>query len=308
MSAIFGATLLLLGAAAAAYFLAPGAVLAVVMALARRMAGLRLRAVQIDGHRIPYLDGGRGEPLLLLHGFAANKDHWTVVARLLTPHYRVIAPDLPGFGDSTRDPSARYGLDEQLDRLAAFTTALGLTRFHLGGNSMGGYLAAMYAARYPAQVDSLWLLAPAGARSAQNSEMLDLLEAGDNPLLVTDSASFARLTALCFHTAPPMPAQFIKPLLARALAETPFNAKIFDDMFSEPRALDDLSERIPTPTLLVWGDSDRVLHPSGLDILRRVFSTCECVLMPRMGHVPMVERPSDVVVDLLRFHAHRTAH
>lgn len=307
MTFILGCIFALLVLAAAAYFFAPAVVFAGATALARRAAGLRVREVTVDGHRVPYLDGGRGEPLVLLHGFAANKDYWTVVARLLTPHFRVIAPDIPGFGDSTRDPSARYGVDEQLARIAAFAKALGLARFHLGGNSMGGYLASMYAARHPEQVESLWLLAPAGAMTAQSSEVLDLIAAGNNPLLVTDAASFARLTAMCFHTAPTVPAQFVKPLLARAMAEAPFNAKIFDDMFKEPRALEDLPGGIGTRALIVWGDSDRILHPSGLEVLRGVFSDAECILMPRMGHVPMVERPADVTADLLRFHGRGAA-
>lgn len=294
-----------LAVGAAVYWFAPAALYELMMRGMRRLAGLTLREVEIDGHVVPYLEGGHGEPLLLLHGFAANKDHWTLAARQLAPHFRVFAPDLPGFGDSTRKPEARYGLEEQLARIEAFAAAVGLGRFHLGGNSMGGYLAAMYAARHPEQVASLWLLAPAGARSAQESEMLRLLAAGDNPLLVTDLASFRRLTALCFHQAPPLPPRFELPLYERARAEGPFNAKIFDEMFTDPKAFEDMPGGFATRALIVWGDDDRVLHPSGLDILHGLFSDAECILMPRMGHVPMVERPADTVADLLRFHGRR---
>jgi pimeloyl-ACP methyl ester carboxylesterase len=60
------------------------------------------------GHTLHYLDGGSGETLVLLHGIFAEKDHWVDFARPLTPHYRVIAPDLPGFGESTRLPDNDY--------------------------------------------------------------------------------------------------------------------------------------------------------------------------------------------------------
>ena len=75
---------------------------------------------------MPYLEGGQGEPLVLIHGFSADKDNFTRVARFLTPHYRVICPDLPGFGDATRDPSARHGIADQVTRLKAFLGALGI--------------------------------------------------------------------------------------------------------------------------------------------------------------------------------------
>jgi pimeloyl-ACP methyl ester carboxylesterase len=298
-----GLFLLVLAVLAATYWFAPGLAYGSIMAMARRAAGLRPAEVEVDGHRIRYLAGGSGEPLLLLHGFGANKDHWTLLARQLTRHFRVIAPDLPGFGESSRNPQAHYGLDAQLRRLDGFIAALGLERCHLGGNSMGGYLAAHYAARYPARVASLILLAPAGVASAPPSELQAALATGLNPLLVTDEASFARLSALCFVVAPPLPRRFKSVLVERAIAEAPFNAKIFEELFSAPVALEQAMPGAAMPTLVLWGDSDRVLHPAGLDVLRALLPGADCILMRDMGHVPMVERPSEVAAALQRFRA-----
>lgn len=295
--------LLLVALAAALYWWTPGLLYDATMAVARRAARLRPAEVRHAGERIAYLAGGAGEPLVLLHGFGANKDHWTLIARQLTPHCRVIAPDVPGFGDSSRVAQASYGLEAQLARLEGFVDALGLTRFHLGGNSMGGYLAAHFAARHPERVTSLSLLAPAGVMSAPPSELLTAIAAGDNPLLVSDAAAFERLSALCFVKAPPMPARFKQVLAHRAVAESPFNAKLFTDLFTAPLALEQALAGLSVPTLVVWGDGDRVLHPAGLEILRTVMPTAECVLMREMGHVPMVERPAEVTAALQRFSA-----
>ncbi|MEX2480282.1 MAG: alpha/beta hydrolase [Gammaproteobacteria bacterium] len=299
---LFGLLLSTGVAGAALYYLAPGAMLAAVMRLARRRGRLGLREVEVDGHRVPCLDGGQGEPLLLLHGFAANKDHWTMIAPYLTRHFHVYAPDLPGFGDASRLDDAGYGLDTQLERIASLADALGLDSFHVGGNSMGGYLAAMFAARYPDRVRSLWLLAPAGVMASEPSEVLKLIEAGDNPLITNTLADFERLAALCFSRQPPMPAQFKRALLARARAEAPFNAKIFDELFAEPVALESRVEGLATRTLLVWGDEDRIVHPSGIDVLAGLLPNGQARLMKRMGHVPMLERPAETAADLLRFH------
>lgn len=288
--------------AAALYWCAPRVLFDLATALARRSAGLRRREVFVDGHRLPYLEGGQGEALVLLHGFGANKDHWTAVAAHLTRHFHVFAPDLPGFGESSRDPAARYGVDQQLARIAAFLDRLGIERCHLGGNSMGGYLATLFAVRHPERVASLWLLAPAGTLTSEPSETLRALEAGDNPLIVSDAAAFARLGALCFCRPPSLPAQFVRVLERQAIAESGFNQRIFEHMFAEPRGLEEAAAGLAVRTLAVWGDDDRVLHPSGLAVLGRLLGDVECILMPRMGHVPMVERPAEAAADLLRFH------
>ncbi len=295
---IVGALMLTL---VAIYFLAPGLAFTAAMALARRNGGLKLKHLEVDGHDVPYLEGGTGEPLLLLHGFAANKDHWTMIAPFLTRHFHVYAPDLPGFGDASRQAEASYGLDAQLKRIDGIADALGFDKFHLGGNSMGGYLAAMYATHAPARVESLWLLAPAGAMSAAASEVLTAMEAGENPLIAATMEDFDRLSELCFHVIPPMPAQFKRPLLERARNEAPFNEKIFAEIFADPIALEGRIDGLATRSLVVWGDNDRILHHSGLNIVVERLANAEAVLMRDMGHVPMLERPAETAADYLRF-------
>lgn len=283
------------------YFLAPGVMFAWAMSWARRHAGLSVKTTEIDGHQVSYLEGGSGPPLLLLHGFAANKDHWTMVAPFLTKHFHVIAPDLPGFGDSSRLEAASYDLDSQLARIMMFADKVGFNEFDLGGNSMGGYFSTLLAERHPERVKSLWLLAPAGTMSAEPSETLQLMEAGDNPLVATNMAEFDRLSELCFHRAPPMPKQFKRPLLQRSMLEAPFNQKIFEQVFAEPVALEDSIDSLETQTLLVWGDNDRVLDKSGFDIMQRLLGNVSAVMMKDMGHVPMIERPAETAADYLRF-------
>ena len=122
--------------------------------LERQRAGLELQSVVVDGETWPYLEGGSSDApvLLLLHGFGGDKDNWTRFSRTLVENYRVIAPDLPGFGDSARHPDWDYSLTAQSDRLEGFVAALELSPLHIGGNSMGGQLAALYTHTHPEQV------------------------------------------------------------------------------------------------------------------------------------------------------------
>ena len=138
--------------------LAPARAATIGLAFERRRAGLVWDSVTIPGAEMPYLEGGHGETIVLLHSFAGDKDNFIRTAVYLTRHYHVVIPDLPGFGEATRDAGAQYSIGQQAANLHAFLYKLGLDRVHLGGNAMGGFVATEYAAHYPAQVASLWLL------------------------------------------------------------------------------------------------------------------------------------------------------
>ena len=87
--------LVLAASAAVAWFLLPGFSYGLLSTVERLRSGLYVMETEVEGAPIAYLEGGDGEVVVLLHGFAANKDHWTRISRYLTPHVRVIAPDLP---------------------------------------------------------------------------------------------------------------------------------------------------------------------------------------------------------------------
>ena len=267
----------------------------------RRKGDLSEHSIKIDDHDIVYLEGGTGEPLLLLHGFGANKDNWLQIAPLLAPHFRLIIPDLPGFGDSTRKDESRYAAADQIVRLHGMINALELGAVHLGGNSMGGYLAGLYAAQCPAHVKSQWLLAPAGVISAEPSEFFQMVENGDNPLLVNTPADFKRLLQMCFTKIPYIPQAFQRCICERNIREQKFNEKIFGDLLIDPPALEVVLNGSKTKTQILWGDEDRILHASGASLLGNAIANAETIVMKKMGHCPMLERPRETAELYLKF-------
>ena len=94
---------------------------------------------------------------------------------------------------------------EQIDTLESFVKKLGLNEIHLAGNSMGGYLAAKLAEQLGENVESVWLLAPAGVTTDTHAEGIALIESGDNPLIIETEAEFHRLVELCVEIPPPTP-------------------------------------------------------------------------------------------------------
>jgi hypothetical protein len=104
----------------AVYFLLPEVTFDLLRKAERSAGDLKQRSIEVKGLRIEYLEGGKGDALVLLHGFGANKDNWDRIAKYLTPHFRVIAPDLPGFGESSPAPDGDYGIRVQAERVNIF--------------------------------------------------------------------------------------------------------------------------------------------------------------------------------------------
>ncbi|MGB5209352.1 MAG: alpha/beta fold hydrolase [Gammaproteobacteria bacterium] len=283
----------------------------VVIALERAHAGLYQAEVEVAGAPVIYLDGGQGDVLLLLHGFGANKDNWTRVARFLTPHYRVIAPDLPGFGDSELAQGADYSIPAQVGRLRAFVEALGLgsVPINLGGSSMGGNIAGAYAARFPDQVQSLWLIAPLGVAGARPSEVDALINAGEgSPLMIERQREFDRLLEYVFEERPWIPHPVREYLSSQAAARYHHYHWIHDQIRIQGAGgtrpatpLQPLLTGLDLPTLIVWGEEDRVLDPSGAALLAAVLPASELQILPGIGHLPMLERPEETAERYLQF-------
>jgi len=284
-------------------FLAPLRMTRWWLGLERRRAGLSLKRQAIGGGiEMPYLEGGRGDVLLLVHGFGGDKDNFTRMAGALTRHYRVIIPDLPGFGEATRDPTLRHAVPDQVRRLHEFITALALQPLHLGGNSMGGFIAAEYAATHPQQVRSLWLLDPAGTAAAHDSAMLQHYRAtGDTPLLLRSTDAIGPLLQAIAVRPPLLPPSVKTALARRAVADHALHAQILQQLVHDSPTLEDRLLAIAAPTLVVWGTEDRILSPDGAAALRARLPRCRVVLMAGTGHVPMMEAPKATADDYLRF-------
>jgi pimeloyl-ACP methyl ester carboxylesterase len=278
--------------------------------MAKFLIGLERRRARLVAGRMPtrfgdvvYLSGGNpsGETILLVHGIGGSKDHFTRVAAGLTSKHRVVAVDLPGFGESGRDGLLPYDVPAQAERLKEIVTALHLERFHLAGSSMGGFVSMVYAAKYPDDVKSLWLLNPAGVAQTKPSEMVSIaIRTGRSPLFARRSEELDEIFALVFANAPKLPWCVRRVTAERMIADEPLHQKIFDAVRrSEP--IDLAASRIQAPVLIVWGSDDRVLDVSGGELLVKLLPRARLVVMPGVGHLPMLEAPALTVAGYLDF-------
>ena len=270
-------------------------------AMERSRAGLQRKEVTLgDGTHVVWLEGGNGEPLVLVHGFGADKDNFTRVARFLTPHYRVIVPDLVGFGESAHRADVDYHYAAQAGRLHAFVQALGLQRIDLGGNSMGGGIAMSYAAQHPQDVASLWLIDCAGIAEAPPSELARIVTTtGANPLMIAQESDYPAFIKFVMSDPPWIPGSVMDVLARERIANQALERQVFQQI-----ATDSVSAAVAglkTPTLVVWGEEDRALSVGTVPVLQKLLPNAQAIIMPHVGHAPMIERPEESAADYVRF-------
>ena len=278
----------------ASWFLVPLLWARGLLAAGRRWAGLEQATVEVDDCRWRYLQGGSGPVLVVLHGFGADGDNWLRVAPALTRHFRVIAPDLPGFGQSVSTGTLEFDIDSQVKRLHAFLKAIGVTPYIMAGNSMGGWITAAYADRYPGQLRALWLLAPLGLHDARQTSMLESIALNrDSPLQVENLAQFReRVLEPMFGQLPWLPYPLLVHYAIKARKFSKAAPAMFRQVSSKSEALESLAGRIEIPVLLQWGAKDRAVDVFGVDVLRKTVPEITVRVQDQAGHLPMLETPA----------------
>lgn len=290
-------------AATAFVQLRPEAALKMALDAERDRSGLVRKEIDLpSGLHYAYLEGGSGEPLMLLHGFGANKDNFTRIARWLVPHYRVILPDHLGFGESGHPEEADYSPPAQAARLHELATALGIGRIHLGGNSMGGHIALSYAAAYPSDVASLWLLDPGGIWSAPPSELAKvILAGGDNPLMARTPEEFHKVYEFVMTSPPWVPRAMLDAMAAERIRNFDLEKKIFEQIRSDQ--VERRIQGLATPALIVWGRDDRAIDVGTAEVLHGMMPNSRVVILDHIGHLPHLEAPERSAEDYLAFRA-----
>lgn len=271
----------------------------------RNKSDLETKAFTLaSGDTMTYLEGGNltGEPLLLVHGFGGNKDNFTRIADKLGD-YHLIIPDLLGFGGSSKPTDADYRSDAQAQRLHELLQAKGVaSAIHVGGNSMGGAISVAYAAMYPDNVKSLWLLDSGGFWSAGLREEFQDLTPETNPLLIDSTEDYFKLYKLVMFDPPYIPKTVQAVFAQESIANRDLQAKIIDQLLEDNvEARSKVVAEHNIPTLIVWGQEDKLLKPETAELMLELMPQAEVIMMPKVGHVPMVEAVKDTANDYKDF-------
>lgn len=270
-----------------------------------------MHVVNVDGRPVRTLTAGdrADTPLLLLHGIARSLEDWTEQIERLSGRFYVIAVDLPGFGRSARrdGPADLAGL---ADGVAGALAALDENRpCHVIGNSLGGAVAMQLLASHPERVASLTLVNSAGFGAEVTALLRMLSLPGIGRQLATRSTpAGARLMERRLFADPSL-ATRERIDHALRIAAQPGTGEFLLEMASHlgtmrgvrPQWRAELLSAVaahPRPTLLIWGDRDRILPVAHLAAARRQFPDAQVHLFAATGHMPQIER-ADEFADLV---------
>ena len=268
----------------------------------------RLRFARVNTKRgeISALAAGSGRPLVMLHGLGATKAEFLPMLPWLAPSHRVIAIDLPGFGDSSKPLGAPYDAKFFARSVIALLDELGLERTDLLGHSMGGRVALEVAARAPERVDRLIAMTPSLAwlRERPWAPMLRLVRPELGLLQPTPRPA---VEAFVKRAIPGATSTWVAPAIDEFLraymtarGRAAFYAAARQIYLEDPRPFWEALRELDSPSLFIWGANDSLVPAAFERHVREAAPRAQHVLL-RCGHVPQLERPRQLETALKRF-------
>jgi pimeloyl-ACP methyl ester carboxylesterase len=166
---------------------------------------------------------------------------------------------------------------------------------------MGGLFAGTYAVLYPDEIISVGLFDATGVTSLEKSIVYKLVEKGEKPFSIKDSNDMQRVMAFLFFNQPFLPYPLKKVMAQTAIANRQFYEKegkeIWPDFFSLEKDL----PKIKAPTLILWGDKDKVVDISSVQVFEKGLINHKTIIIKDCGHVPMMEKPQETAIQYIDF-------
>ena len=249
------------------------------------------KTVAVFGAKIRYLEAGdQTKPtVILLHGLGAQADSWQLNVAALTPNFHVIAPDQIGFGKSDK-PFLKYRVGTYADFLDKMMAELKIERASLVGNSLGGWVAALTAIKYPNRVEKIVIADAAGlAPPAIDFERIYQLNSS------TRDEIRANLKLIFFNPMLQNNEMLVDQFMAqRILTNDGYTiSALIESIRRKEDFLDNRLGEIKKPTLIIWGRQDGLLPLADGEKFNKGIKGSEFAVFDNCGHVPQFEKAAD---------------
>lgn len=231
-----------------------------------------------------YQDAGQGTPIVFLHGLGASTFVWRYQFSELSKSHRVIIPDIPGFGRSSKIPEAEYDLPSQVDRLASFLDQMKLKKFVLVGSSMGGLLSLALASRLKEQVSHLVLLAPATDRKVMPAGISKLTWASHLVWPVVGESLVRRVMKRVNANPDMITEETVEEASKHFESKEAIMTFVKATKTMRHRSIRSLPESVNTPTLVLYGQKDSVIPRWVVDSLAKRLPKGKLAIHTEGGH------------------------
>lgn len=248
-----------------------------------------------------YDDLGKGFPVVLIHAFPLSRKMWKSQADLLTDNgFRVILPDLPGFGEN--DPARQYSIPEMASQIAELLDSLQIDKAIIGGLSMGGYVSFELFRLIPEKFSALILcdttyLADTEEKKNSRYSLISKIEKQGSAALVENMLPNL-LSARTKQNNPPLAAE-LEEIFSKVNPDSAINAL---RSMAERRDSSDTLRQIPIPTLLIFGEFDQVTDLENARKMHQSISESDLVVIENAGHLSNLEQPLQFNEALLDFY------
>ena len=259
--------------------------------------------LDIDGTAIHYVEAGKGEDVVLIHGWNGSTFSFRYTIPELAQDYHVIALDLKGYGYSARPKDGDYSLTAQSGIVARFMDRLAVKDAVVIGHSMGGAVATRLALRYPEWVKKLVLVDSVSIteqrRATRMGKYLRIILPLGAPLLQRENLRRRVLLTAVHdpaHVTPEVEEGYFKPLHMRGHVDA-LGSQLTSRQGDQLESPEDVNQ----PTLILWGEHDSWLRPEFGEILAGQIPNAAFKLVPSAGHLPLEEQPDFCNREILRF-------
>src|SRR6185295_46683 len=262
-----------------------------------------MTVIRIDDIQMAYTDQGLGRPVVLIHGYPFNRSLWNEQVAVLSSSYRVVTPDLRGFGETDPSPGPAT-MKRMADDVARLMDHLGISQAVIGGLSMGGYVALAFCKQFPSRVRALVLAdtrAQADTEEAKQTRAQQAEKALSEGMAGIADAMLPKLLTPETVSKRPEVVKRVRDMMLKTKPEGAASALLG---MAEREDQTELLSKISVPTLIVVGSEDAITPVADSEKMHHAIDSSRLVVLDHAGHVSNVERAQQFNDEVLHFLSH----
>ncbi|MBP2831048.1 alpha/beta hydrolase [Aquimarina sp. U1-2] len=258
------------------------------------------QSIEVFGQTLKYIEKGKGKTLILLHGLGSNSERWRYNNDELSKSYNVISLEQIGFGYSDK-PTIPYRGATLVEFLNEFMNQKGIKKATLIGNSMGGWVSALFAVTHSEKLDKLILVNPAFLLGMPDDADVDAIYAFANPSTLEGMANYTK--RIYFQNEELLKTENLKESLIKKLSWNDGYTvyQIIKSLIQGKDLMVDSLNNIKAKTLIIQGQHDPIVPMKTIETLKKQIKDNVTIIYENSGHSPMVEEPERFNTDILKF-------